>query len=108
MVKYPKLTNEVGYLMSSKIINNAFLFFSIVFFFVLMHVPFPTQELRLTDWALPSNLVAFSFAGILCSIGLFSIFIKKTIDFLSRIIYNITCVEELTKHQHREQKNMRL
>ncbi|MEE1340830.1 MAG: hypothetical protein UHG91_08685 [Succinivibrionaceae bacterium] len=69
--------------MSSKIINNAFLFFSIVFFFVLMHVPFPTQELRLTDWALPSNLVAFSFAGILCSIGLFSIFIKKTISLSS-------------------------
>ena len=33
-------------------------------------------------------------------------FFKIPIDILSHIIYNITCVEELTRHQHKENKRI--
>lgn len=69
--------------MSLKIINFLFYFFCIFYFIFFMHIPLPTQELSLSSWSLPSNLIAISFASILIFLGGCSIFIKKTITYTS-------------------------
>lgn len=65
--------------MSAKIINFLFIFFSVLYFLIFMHIPVATQELKLPGWALPSNLITLIYASIVIFLGLINITLTKSV-----------------------------
>lgn len=75
--------------MQSKVINVLFCFFTCFYFVIGQHYYVLTQELCLSNFASPVNLITLIYASIICCLGFWTITLKKMLAYSNIIFFLI-------------------